>query len=132
MRFPEIKAKQRYIVPECRADQKLVVCPSTKIGSAAALSRSPTNEVMRHERTSDENACVLSGFRWGLVPSIGQAQVMVEMPLVTCAQYLAMPPEQSSIFAAWMSGWYNQKMGYTYIDIQAYERNVAREVFPRR
>jgi hypothetical protein len=32
---------------------------------------------------------------------------------VTCAQYLAMPPEQSSVFAAWMSGWYNQKMGYT-------------------
>jgi hypothetical protein len=60
-----------------------------------------------------------------LVPSIGQAQVMVEMPLVTCAQYLAMPPEQSSVFAAWMSGWYNQKMGYTYVHIEAYERNVA-------
>ena len=30
-----------------------------------------------------------------LLPSIGQAQVMVQMPLVTCAQYLAMPPEQS-------------------------------------
>ena len=65
--------------------------------------------------------CCLA-FAGMLVPSIGQAQVMVEMPLVTCAQYLAMPPEQSSIFAAWMSGWYNQKMGYTYIDIQAYER----------
>jgi hypothetical protein len=35
-----------------------------------------------------------------LVPSIGQAQIMVEMPLVTCTQYLAMPPEQSSVFAA--------------------------------
>lgn len=60
-----------------------------------------------------------------LVPSIGQAQMMVEMPLVTCAQYLAMPPEQSSIFAAWMSGWFNQKMGYTYINLEAYARNVA-------
>jgi acid stress chaperone HdeB len=60
-----------------------------------------------------------------LVPSIGQAQMMVEMPLVTCAQYLAMPPEQSSIFAAWMSGWFNQKMGYTYINLEAYAKNVA-------
>ena len=60
-----------------------------------------------------------------LVPSIGQAQMMVEMPLVTCAQYLAMPPEQSSVFAAWMSGWFNQKMGYTYVNLEAYARNVA-------
>ena len=60
-----------------------------------------------------------------LVPSISQAQMMVEMPLVTCAQYLAMPPEQSRIFAAWMSGWFNQKTGYTYINLEAYARNVA-------
>jgi len=60
-----------------------------------------------------------------LVPSIGQAQLSVEMPLVTCAQWLAMPPEQSSLFAAWMSGWFNQKLGYTYINLQAYERNVT-------
>jgi hypothetical protein len=64
-------------------------------------------------------------FAWLLLPSIGQAQLMVQMPLVTCAQYLAMPPEQSAVFAAWMSGWYNQKMGYTYINLQAYARNVA-------
>jgi hypothetical protein len=68
--------------------------------------------------------CCLA-FAGMLVPSIGQAQMMVEMPLVTCAQYLAMPPEQSAVFAAWMSGWYNQKMGYTYINLEAYERNVA-------
>jgi hypothetical protein len=24
-----------------------------------------------------------------------------------------------------MSGWFNQKMGYTYINLEAYERNVA-------
>jgi hypothetical protein len=60
-----------------------------------------------------------------LVPSIGQAQMMVEMPLVTCTQYLAMPPEQSSVFSAWMSGWFNQKTHYTYINLEAYARNVA-------
>jgi hypothetical protein len=24
-----------------------------------------------------------------------------------------------------MSGWFNQKMGYTYINLEAYQRNVA-------
>jgi hypothetical protein len=24
-----------------------------------------------------------------------------------------------------MSGWFNQRMGYTYINLEAYERNVA-------
>jgi hypothetical protein len=59
-----------------------------------------------------------------MVPSIGRAQLMVNMSLVTCTQYLAMPPEQSSVFSAWMSGWFNQKTGYTYINLQAYARNL--------
>ena len=41
---------------------------------------------------------------------------------MTCTQYVAMPPEQSSVFAAWMSGWFNQKSGYTYINLEAYAR----------
>lgn len=60
-----------------------------------------------------------------MVPSLGHAQYMINMSLVTCMQYVAMPPDQSRIFSAWMSGWFNQKSGYTYINLQAYERNVA-------
>src|SRR5271163_3579369 len=60
-----------------------------------------------------------------MVPSIGQAQLAVNMSLVTCPQYLAMPPEQSSVFSAWMSGWFNQITGYTYVNLEAYARNVA-------
>ena len=59
-----------------------------------------------------------------LVPTISEAQYMINMSLVTCSQYLALPPAQSRNFSAWMSGWYNQKTGYTYINLQAYERNV--------
>ena len=59
-----------------------------------------------------------------LVPSISQAQYMINMSLVTCSQYLALPPDQSRIFSAWMSGWFNQKTGYTYINLEAYARNV--------
>jgi HdeA/HdeB family len=53
-----------------------------------------------------------------------QAQYAVNMSLVTCTQYLAMPPERARIFSAWMSGWFNQKTGYTYVNLEAYARNV--------
>jgi hypothetical protein len=59
-----------------------------------------------------------------LVPTVSDAQYMINMSLVTCAQYLALPPDQSRVFSAWMSGWFNQKTAYTYINLQAYERNV--------
>ena len=58
-------------------------------------------------------------------PATSQAQVAVDISLLTCGQFLAMSPDQSRIYAAWMSGWFNQKMGYTYINLEAYERNVA-------
>ena len=60
-----------------------------------------------------------------MAPSLARAQLKIDMTLVTCAQYIAMPPEQAANFAAWMSGWYNQKQGYVWINLQAYERNVA-------
>jgi hypothetical protein len=57
-------------------------------------------------------------------PGGSHAQIAVNMSLLTCGQYLAMPPDDSRIYSAWMSGWFNQKMGYTYINLQAYERNI--------
>jgi HdeA/HdeB family len=53
------------------------------------------------------------------------AQLMIDMSRVTCADYLAMPPDQSRMFSAWMSGYYNQKGGFSWIDLGAYARNVA-------
>jgi hypothetical protein len=56
--------------------------------------------------------------------SVAQAQLMINVSLVTCAQYLAMPPDQSRVFSAWMSGWFNQKTGYAWINLNAYARNI--------
>lgn len=64
-------------------------------------------------------------FACALAPSISHAQYMINMSLVKCSQYLSLPPDQSRIFSAWMSGWFNQKTGYTYVNLQAYVRNVA-------
>ena len=57
-------------------------------------------------------------------PATSQAQYAINMSLVTCTQYLALPPDRSRIFSAWMSGWFNQKSGYTYVNLEAYARNV--------
>lgn len=60
-----------------------------------------------------------------IVPSLAHAQLKIDMTQWTCAQYLAMSPDDAANFAAWMSGWYNQKQGYVWVNLQAYERNIA-------
>jgi hypothetical protein len=64
-----------------------------------------------------------------LLSTVSHAQVTIDMSRVTCSQYLAMAPAQSATFSAWMSGWFNQKNGYVFVDINAYERNVANVKF---
>ena len=59
------------------------------------------------------------------MPAAAHAQVGIDMSRVTCAQYLALAPIQSAAFSAWMSGWFNQKNGYVFVDLNAYARNVA-------
>jgi hypothetical protein len=60
-----------------------------------------------------------------VLPSAVGAQVMIDMAKVTCADYLAMPPQQARTFSAWMSGYFNQKLGYAWVDLGAYARNIA-------
>jgi len=60
-----------------------------------------------------------------LTAPAAQAQVMIDTTRITCAEYLALPPADSAIFAAWMSGWFNQKTGYVSVDLEAFARNVA-------
>jgi hypothetical protein len=64
-------------------------------------------------------------------PATSQAQIAVNMSLLKCGQYLAMSPDQSRIYAAWMSGWFNQKIGSTNVNLEAYARNVERQSLVR-
>lgn len=59
------------------------------------------------------------------LPSLAYAQVVLDMSRVTCADYVALSPSQSKNFSAWMSGYFNQKAGYSWIDVAAYQRNIA-------
>ena len=65
---------------------------------------------------------MLAGATW---PSTTHAQVSIDMARVTCADYLALSVADSAVFSAWMSGWFNQKTGYVFVDLNAYARNVA-------
>jgi len=67
-------------------------------------------------------AVALSG---ALAPSISDAQVQIDMNRVTCGDYLAMSADVSGDFAAWMSGWFAQKNGRTFIDLGLFQQNVA-------
>jgi hypothetical protein len=59
-----------------------------------------------------------------LAPSVGSAQVKIDMNRLSCGDLIGMPADDAELAAAWLSGWYNQKANYTWIDIKAYHRNV--------
>ena len=59
------------------------------------------------------------------VPHSSEAQMTLDMTRVTCADYLAMPPDRAEIFSSWMSGWSNQRFGYVTVGFADFDRNVA-------
>ncbi|WP_442755956.1 HdeA/HdeB family chaperone [Methylocystis sp. JAN1] len=61
-----------------------------------------------------------------LAPSLVQAQtVKIDMSKITCGEALAMPSDLQSDFAAFMSGFFSQKAGRTFIDVELFQKNVA-------
>jgi len=60
-----------------------------------------------------------------ILPTVGHAQATLDTTQVTCASYVAMSPDQARIFSAWISGWFNQKWGYTTVGFEDFGRNVA-------
>lgn len=60
-----------------------------------------------------------------LTPSLSQAQVKIDMSKITCGQVLAMPSDDQADFAAFMSGWFAQKSGRTFVDLGLFKKNVA-------
>ncbi|WP_424360127.1 HdeA/HdeB family chaperone [Methylocystis parvus] len=61
-----------------------------------------------------------------LAPSLTQAQtVQIDMTKITCGEVLAMPADLQSDFAAFMSGFFAQKAGRTFINVELFQKNVA-------
>ncbi len=61
-----------------------------------------------------------------LAPSLSTAQtVQIDMSKITCGEVLAMPAGLQSDFAAFMSGFFAQKSGRTFIDVELFQKNAA-------
>jgi hypothetical protein len=59
-----------------------------------------------------------------LTPTVGSAQVNIDTTRITCGDFVAMAPDELEMTAAWFSGWFNQKLGYTEVDLDAFHRNT--------
>jgi len=59
------------------------------------------------------------------LPSVAHAQATFDIARVNCSDYLALSAADSAVFSAFLSGWFNQKTGYVFVDLDAYARNVA-------
>ena len=60
-----------------------------------------------------------------IAPNMGHAQVTVDMSRVICGEYAAMAPERTRLFSAWMSGWYNHRLGYITVGFNDFATNIA-------
>ncbi|MGJ0507204.1 MAG: HdeA/HdeB family chaperone [Methylocystis sp.] len=60
-----------------------------------------------------------------LTPSLSQAQVNIDMSKITCGEVLAMSPDDQADFAAFMSGFFSQRAGRTFIDMTLFQKNTA-------
>jgi hypothetical protein len=60
---------------------------------------------------------ILLGLVGLIMPLAANAQVMFDTTRVTCADYLAMSSTDARLFSAFISGWFNQKIGHVTVDL---------------
>jgi len=52
-----------------------------------------------------------------------QAQVIVDLSVVTCGQYMGKDRDTQDVLAAWMSGYFNAAKDQSKVDLARFERN---------
>ena len=60
-----------------------------------------------------------------LLPVAANAQLTINMDQIKCDQYLAMSPDMSRDFSAWMSGWFSYQTRRTFVDLALHQKNIA-------
>jgi hypothetical protein len=60
-----------------------------------------------------------------LAPTVSSAQLLIDTTKISCGDLVAMGPADQDMVASWFSGWFNQKLGYTQVDLEAFHRNIA-------
>jgi acid stress chaperone HdeB len=64
--------------------------------------------------------CALLLAMWS-VP--GKAQVVLDMTLITCGEYMSQNRDTQDVLAAWMSGYFNAAKNQSMVDLARFERN---------
>jgi acid stress chaperone HdeB len=52
-----------------------------------------------------------------------RAQVMIDLSLITCKQFLASDPERQALIGSWMSGYFSATKNLSILDFRYVERN---------
>jgi acid stress chaperone HdeB len=52
-----------------------------------------------------------------------KAQVIVDLSVVTCGQYMSKDRDTQDVIAAWMSGYYNAAKNQSMVDLSRFDRN---------
>jgi acid stress chaperone HdeB len=65
-------------------------------------------------------AAAVASFSFALT---AQAQVILDMSLITCGEYLKSDPERQEMVAAWMSGYFNASRNQPMISFERFEYN---------
>ena len=52
-----------------------------------------------------------------------QAQVVIDMSLITCKEYMGADPERRELIASWMSGYFSASKNLNVLDFRYVERN---------
>jgi hypothetical protein len=68
---------------------------------------------------------ISTAFAISLLPVVANAQLTIDMGAIKCDQYLAMAPEMSRDFSAWMSGWFSYQTRRTFVDLVLHQKNIA-------
>ena len=63
-----------------------------------------------------------------LAPTSGLAQVDIDTTRISCGEFVALSPGEIETTAAWFSGWFNQKLNDTSIDLEAFRKNTRNVV----
>lgn len=53
----------------------------------------------------------------------GKAQVVLDMTLITCGEYMGQNRDTQDVLAAWMSGYFNAAKNQSMVDLARFERN---------
>lgn len=52
-----------------------------------------------------------------------RAQVILDMSLITCQQYLGYDPERQEMVASWMSGYFNASINQPVVSFERFDNN---------